>query len=108
MRDRLKSAGFPAHAGRRLVLTGGASQLTGMPEEAKRIISGQVRMGRPLGVEGLPEAAKSPAFSAAVGLLVYPQVSGNEHFRPSRRVSAPGPETSGYMGRVGRWLKSSF
>jgi cell division protein FtsA len=108
VRDRLKGAGFPAHAGRRLVLTGGASQLTGMPEEAKRIISGQVRMGRPLGVEGLPESAKSPAFSAAVGLLVYPQVSGNEHFRPSRRVSAPGPEGNGYMGRVGRWLKSSF
>ncbi len=108
VRDRLKGAGFPAHAGRRLVLTGGASQLAGMPEEAKRIISGQVRMGRPLGVEGLPESAKSPAFSAAVGLLVYPQVSGNEHFRPSRRVSAPGPEASGYMGRVGRWLRSSF
>jgi len=108
VRDRLKSAGFPAHAGRRIVLTGGASQLTGMPDEAKRIISGQVRMGRPLGVEGLPESAKSPAFSAAVGLLVYPQVSGNEHFRPSRRVSAQGPETNGYMGRVGRWLKSSF
>jgi cell division protein FtsA len=108
VRDRLKRAGFPTHAGRRLVLTGGASQLTGMPEEAKRIISGQVRLGRPLGVEGLPEAAKSPAFAAAVGLLVYPQVSGNEHFRPSRRTSAPGPEANGYMGRVGRWLKSSF
>lgn len=108
VRDRLKSAGLPAHAGRRLVLTGGASQLTGMAEQAKRIISGQVRMGRPLGVEGLPESAKSPAFSASVGLLVYPQVSGNEHFRPSRRISAPGPEANGYMGRVGRWLKSSF
>ena len=107
VRDRLKAAGFPAHAGRRLVLTGGASQLTGMAEAAKRIVSGQVRMGRPLGVQGLPESAKSPAFSAAVGLLVYPQVSGNEHFRPSR-VSAPGPRSEGYIGRVGRWLKGSF
>ncbi len=107
VRDRLKASGFPAHAGRRLVLTGGASQLTGMPEAAKRIISGQVRTGRPLGVQGLPESAKSPAFAAAVGLLIYPQVSGNEHFRPSR-ASAPGPQTKGYVGRVGRWLKSSF
>ncbi|WOJ88571.1 cell division protein FtsA [Methylocapsa polymorpha] len=108
VRDRLKSAGLPAHAGRRLVLTGGASQLTGMQEAAKRIISGQVRMGRPLGVQGLPESAKSPAFSAAVGLLVYPQVSGNEHFRPSRGAVAPGSDASGYIGRVGRWLKNSF
>jgi cell division protein FtsA len=107
-RDRLKRAGFPAHAGRRIVLTGGASQLTGLPEVARRIISGQVRIGRPLGVQGLPESAKSPAFSAAVGLLVYPQVSGNEHFRPSRRIYTPGAEADGYIGRVGRWLKSSF
>ena len=58
VRDRLKSAGFPAHAGRRLVLTGGASQLTGMPEEAKRIISGQVRIGpsaRHRGAAGIGE-----------------------------------------------------
>ncbi|WP_036263441.1 cell division protein FtsA [Methylocapsa aurea] len=108
VRDRLKGAGLPAHSGRRLVLTGGASQLAGMQEAAKRIVSGQVRTGRPLGVQGLPESAKSPAFSAAVGLLVYPQVSGNEHFRPSRQTATPGPESNGYIGRVGRWLKSSF
>lgn len=108
VRDRLKSAGLPAHAGRRIVLTGGASQLAGMPEAAKRILGGQVRTGRPLGVQGLPESAKSPAFSAAVGLLVYPQVSGAEHFRPSRRSTAPEAEASGYIGRVGRWLKNSF
>jgi cell division protein FtsA len=74
----------------------------------KRIVSGQVRTGRPLGVKGLPESAKSPAFAAAVGLLVYPQVSGIEHFRASRRPLHPEAEASGYMGRVGRWLKSSF
>ena len=37
-----------------------------------------VRIGRPLGVAGLPEAAKGPAFSAAVGLLIYPQVADFE------------------------------
>jgi cell division protein FtsA len=108
VRDRLKSAGFPAHAGRRLVLTGGACQLTGMQEAAKRIICGQVRIGRPLGIQGLPESAKSPAFSAGVGLLVYPQVSGIEHFRPSREGPAQATGTDGYMVRVGRWLKNSF
>ena len=60
VRDRLKAAGFAAHAGRRLVLTGGASQLTGMAEAARRILSPQVRIGRPLGIQGLPESAKSP------------------------------------------------
>ncbi len=108
VRDRLKQAGLPAHAGRRLVLTGGACQLTGMQAAVKRIVSGQVRIGRPLGIKGLPESAKSPAFAAAVGLLIYPQVSGIEHFRPSRRAVLQDSQAHGYIGRVGQWLKSSF
>ena len=106
VRDRLKNAGFPTHAGRRVVLTGGASQLTGMNEAAKRILMGQVRVGRPIGIKGLPESAQNPAFSASIGLLVYPQVSGIEHFLPGR--TAPVAVGSGYMARVGRWLKDSF
>jgi cell division protein FtsA len=108
VRDRLKSAGLPPHAGRRLVLTGGACQLTGMQAAVKRIVSGQVRIGRPLGIKGLPESAKNPAFAASVGLLIYPQVSGIEHFCPSRRGELPKLQANGYIGRVGRWLKSNF
>ena len=60
------------------MLTGGASQLVGLPEAARRILGRNVRIGRPLGVAGLPEAAKGPAFATAVGLLIYPQVAGIE------------------------------
>ncbi len=108
VRDRLKEAGFAAHAGRRLVLTGGAAQLTGVAELARRIISPQVRIGRPLGIQGLPESAKNPAFAAAVGLLIYPQVAGVEHFEPRAQASMLATGTDGYMSRVGRWLKDSF
>ena len=108
VRDRLKAAGYAGQAGRRLVLTGGASQLTGMPEAARRILSPQVRIGRPLGIQGLPESAKSPAFAAAVGLMVYPQVAGIEHYEPRRPGFLPATGTDGYMARVGRWLKESF
>jgi cell division protein FtsA len=107
LRDRLARAGYPTGAGRRVVLTGGASQLTGAPEAARRILGGQVRVGRPIGVEGLPEAAQGPSFAAAAGLLVYPQVAGREYFEPhSETQLATG--TNGYMSRVGRWLMDSF
>ena len=108
VRDRLRDAGFAAHAGRRLVLTGGACQLTGVAEAARRIISPQVRIGRPLGIQGLPESAKNPAFAAAVGLLIYPQFAGIEHFEPQGQPSMQATGTDGYMTRVGRWLKDSF
>ncbi len=108
VRDRLNSAGYAPHAGHRIVLTGGASQLTGMSDAARRILSHHVRIGRPLGVQGLPESAKSPAFAAAVGLLVYPQVAGIEHFEPKRSSIMLATGSDGYIARVGRWLRDSF
>ena len=107
VRDRLKASGYAAEA-RRVVLTGGACQLTGLPELARRILDRPVRIGRPLGARGLPEAAKGPAFAAPVGLLVFPQVAGLEHVDP-RRMRRGGPaQKNTYMHRVGRWLKESF
>lgn len=107
VRDRLQASGHGAEAGRRVVLTGGACQLTGMADIASRILGRQVRIGRPLGVRGLPEAAKGPSFASAVGLLVYPQLAGEEHFEPGRsRMLSTG--THGYLSRTVQWLKESF
>lgn len=107
-RDRLASAGYQPGAGQRFVLTGGASQLTGLAEAGRRIFGGQVRLGRPLGVRGLPESAKNPAFAAVIGLLVYPQVSWLEHFEPRRGPGFKIAGGEGYVGNVVRWLKSNF
>jgi cell division protein FtsA len=108
IRDRLKTAGFAAQAGRRVILTGGASQLAGTTDVARRVLQGQVRIGRPLGIKGLPEAAKGPGFAAAVGLLVYPQVAHIEHFEPRSAGFFAGTGTDGYLSRVGRWFRDSF
>lgn len=107
-RDMLGKSGFSEQVGKRVVLTGGASQLTGMAETARRMLGRNVRLGRPLGVAGLPEAAKSPAFAGAVGLIIYPQVAQIEQFRASRlsRMSMTG--TDGYFARMGRWIRDSF
>lgn len=108
VRERLRASGHAAQAGRRLVMTGGASQLTGMLELARSLISDQARVGRPLGVEGLPESGKSPAFAAAVGLMVYPQMAGLEFYEGARARSRQRQDRGGYAARVGRWLKESF
>lgn len=107
VRDRLTASGFAGRVGKQIVLTGGASQLTGLGEVARQILGRNVRLGRPLGVAGLPEAAKGPAFSAAVGLLIYPQVAQIEQFEHKiRRSSWTG--SSGYLARVGQWIRESF
>jgi cell division protein FtsA len=107
VRDRLAGSAFAADARGHVVLTGGASQLTGLPDLAARILGRPVRVGRPLGISGLPDAAKGAAFAVAAGLLVYPQAAHLEHFEPRRRrYSKTG--TGGYFARVGRWLRESF
>jgi len=107
VRDRLADAAFAAEPRSRVILTGGASQLTGLPDLAARILGRQVRIGRPLGIAGLPDAAKGAAFAVAAGLLVYPQAAHLEHFGPRGRWHLM-TGTGGYFARVGRWLRESF
>jgi cell division protein FtsA len=107
VRDRLAGSPFAAEPRGRVVLTGGASQLTGLADLAARILRRPVRIGRPLGLAGLPDAAKGPAFAVAAGLLVYPQAAHLEHFEP-RRTRQLMTGTGGYMARVGQWLRESF
>jgi len=70
-RARLDAAGFDQLPGQRIVLTGGASQMAGLDVLAGRILGQQVRLGRPLRVQGLPQAATGPAFAGAVGLCLF-------------------------------------
>jgi cell division protein FtsA len=107
VRDRLNDSPFASEPRASVVLTGGASQLTGLPEFASRVLGRPVRVGRPLGIGGLPDAAKGPAFAAATGLLVYPQAAHLEHFEP-RHTRQKMTGTDGYITRVGRWLRESF
>ncbi len=108
IRDRIQASGFSPVVGKRVVLTGGASQLTGLPETARRILARNVRIGRPMGVSGLPVAAKGPAFSTAVGLMIYPQVADMETHASQGGLIASLGNGNGRLSRMGQWLKESF
>jgi cell division protein FtsA len=108
VRDRLNQSGLGQTVGKRVVLTGGGSQLQGLAEVARRILGRNVRIGRPLGVAGLPEAARGPAFAATGGLLIYPQVAEFEisAARHAARQKATG--TGGRIARMSHWLRESL
>lgn len=71
VRLRLDAAGFEHLPSQQIVLTGGGSQIPGLDGLASRILGQQVRLGRPLRVQGLPQAATGPAFASAVGLSLF-------------------------------------
>ena len=65
---QLSAAGFENMDSQKIVLTGGASQMPGLLELAGKILDCQVRLGRPIRVQGLPHATNGPDFAAAIGL----------------------------------------
>ncbi|MDP6708625.1 MAG: cell division protein FtsA [Alphaproteobacteria bacterium] len=105
VRDRLAASSYARMAGRRLVLTGGASQLTGVRELAARILDKQVRIGRPLRLQGLAEATEGPAFATCAGLLSYAIRRPDEARGAGDGI---GGAEGGRLSRVGRWLKENF
>ena len=104
VRSHLEVSGVDKIGGRRMVLTGGASQLQGVRELAALILEKQVRMGRPIRISGLPESIGGPAFSTCAGLLRYAADKGvageGAHFIPEGPISR--------FGRLGQWLRENF
>ncbi len=103
VRARLEEAGFHSEAGRRIVLTGGASQLPGTAEVATAILDKQVRLGRPRPVDGLAEAVGGPAFAASVGLLDHAIAIRTEAQNGAYQPAEERPP--GRLGRIGQWLR---
>ncbi len=105
VRDKLDETGFNKVAGRRVVLTGGASQLTGVADLASAMLDKQVRLGRPVNIEGLAESANGPAFSVCAGLIDFALSDQVEALTPSARsMEVP----SGRFGRLGQWLRENI
>lgn len=105
VRARLDAAGFDHLPSQQIVLTGGASQIPGLDGLASRILGQQVRLGRPMRVRGLPQAATGPAFGAAVGLSLFaahPQDEWWDFEVPAEKY----PSRS--LRRAVRWFKDNW
>ena len=105
VRARLEASGFAERAGRRMVLTGGASQLQGLPELATQMFAKSVRLGRPRNIQGLAEATGGPAYSTCAGLLHYAQARRAAPFELP--LGAP-LSADRRWGRIGEWLHEHF
>ncbi|MGH6855788.1 MAG: cell division protein FtsA, partial [Aestuariivirga sp.] len=108
VRDRLEASGMAHFAGRRVVLTGGASQLTGAREAAGQCLDRQVRLGLPAAMPGMPEFAHNAGFAVAAGILKYTLRPDMGHALPQHRPRQIEHAQQGYMRKMGRWIAESF
>jgi cell division protein FtsA len=105
VRMLLDQAGFQGLPSRRIVLTGGGSQLPGLEDAARRILGQRVRVGRPLRIAGLPQSAAGPAFSAMVGLAAY-AVRPHDEVWDFEAPSSLGGATR--LRRAVRWFRDNW
>jgi cell division protein FtsA len=91
-----------------LVLCGGSTLLDGMPELAEQIIGLPARRATPIGVGGLADVVKSPAYATAVGLVKY----GAEHMNAERSRGGVRQvnKTNGVTirSKLGDWFREVF
>lgn len=106
LRERLAASPLARLSGARIVLTGGASQLSGLCDLLANALGLPVRIGRPYPLPGLPATVSNPGFSTVVGLahsLLEPD-AGVRSFEERDVLTG----TGGYLERVGQWVRESF
>jgi cell division protein FtsA len=105
LRALLDAAGFDHLPCQQIVLTGGGSQIPGIDGLAARILGHNVRLGRPLRVQGLPQAATGAGFSGAVGLALFaahPQDEWWDFEVPAESYPARS------LKRAARWFRDNW
>jgi cell division protein FtsA len=104
VRERLALNAASHYVGDKVVLTGGASQLTGLPGFVADEFGRSVRVGRPADLPGLTASLSGPQLATLSGLaIIAAREDGELNIARSRKTV-----TQGYLGRVGTWLKGGF
>ncbi len=67
----LKEQGFSGPVGRQVVLTGGGAEMKGIADFVQGVLGRAVRIGRPRGLTGLPDAHSGPSFATLAGLAQF-------------------------------------
>lgn len=104
VRAKLEDSGLSNIIGRRVVLTGGSSQIPGIKDLATHVLDRQVRLGKPIGQTGLPDAVSGAAFSTVSGLLTY--AAEHTHEMPAEIMAQARPES--VVERAKIWLRENW
>ena len=101
---KLREAGLEHDSSHRVVLTGGASQLSGAADVAAVCLDKQVRLGRPRNILNLPDTLAAPSFSTCIGMLLF-DANFSER-RPKKIINKPINSGSTLKDTVTMWLKT--
>ena len=104
LQKRMVAANMHHAAGSRYVLTGGASQLTGIRDFCAKELQKSIGLGTPNGIVGLSDDECGPANAAAIGALIH--LNRIEDDDPAERQTRTLPH--GPIERFGAWLRDNL
>ncbi len=102
--EALETMGFTGPAGRQVVLTGGGAELRGIADFAAMALGRQVRIGRPRGLAGLPDAQSGAAFASLVGLVLHGATPRLDLARLTGPLTRSGPPSASPAGALQRFI----
>lgn len=102
VKTELRRCGFEDLVAAGIVLTGGASNVTGCLDLAEMTFKMPVRLGVPYG-EGLPSEIINSRFATGVGLLMYGHQTQYE-----KRREPVGSGVQGVFNRMRGWFQTNF
>jgi cell division protein FtsA len=85
-----------------VVITGGATNLQGMPELAETVLGLPARRGLPRNIGGLVDVAMAPEYATSIGLI---QLGAKGDQAQASQQQPPAP---GMIKRMGRWFGEMF
>ncbi len=105
----LVELGYVGPQARQVVLTGGGAELKAITDFAAGVLGRSVRLGRPRGLTGLPDAQSGSAFSTLAGLALFAAADVQDlyHARSGKPVAAQVAYAGKWRGMFGK-LKSSI
>ncbi len=87
-----------------IVLTGGATQIDGLSDCAQGVFHTQIRVGKPLNIEGLTDYVQEPCSSTVAGLLHY----GKKYHLNGEEAAEKQTSVANWFKCIHRWLKKEF
>ena len=86
----IKKSGFGGQTPAGIVFTGGGSLTVGIRDAARRSLAMPVRIGMPTNVKGIVDEVQHPAFSTAIGLILYGIKNSSSKAAPFRFTMSKG------------------
>lgn len=105
VKNQLEKKDYLRHLRGGVVLTGGGALMPGVIELASQIFDVPARLGLPPRLGGLSDTYMSPAFTTAVGLVMFGM---NQFLSEDIRGQLPRKGSEGFSVKLKNWMKEFF